>query len=101
MKEQRMSTFVRPRVGAGARTLAAHWYLSPEVFAQERERLFAGGWTCIGREEHIAAPGDFILVDVAAESIIVTRDAHGTARAFFNVCRHRGTQLCSAARGRF
>ncbi len=63
--------------------------------------MFARGWSCVGRLEQIPAPGDFMLVDVAGESIIVTRDARGTLRAFFNVCRHRGTRVCSAAEGRF
>jgi Rieske 2Fe-2S family protein len=96
-----LDTFVKPRVNAGARTLEARWYVSAEVFARERERLFAGGWSYAGRAERIAAPGDYLLVDVAGESIIITRDTHGEIRAFFNVCRHRGTRLCTAAAGRF
>jgi Rieske 2Fe-2S family protein len=96
-----LEIFVRPRVAAGDKTLDAHWYRSPDVFAQERERLFARGWTCIGREEQIPGPGDFFLADIAGENLIVTRDARGTVRAFFNVCRHRGTRVCDAARGRF
>ena len=39
--------------------------------------------------------------DVAGESIIVTRDAAGALRAFFNVCRHRGTRLCMEQEGSF
>lgn len=96
-----MDTFVKPRVAVGAKTLDAHWYRSPEIFATERERLFARGWSCVGRAEQIATPGDFILVDVAGESVIVTRDARGDVRAFFNVCRHRGTRVCGEARGHF
>ena len=50
-----MQTFVKPNVGAGAMTLPAFWYTSPEVFAQEQERVFAREWICVGREESIAA----------------------------------------------
>ena len=39
--ESVMQTFVRPNVDGGAKTLPASWYISPEVFAQERERIFA------------------------------------------------------------
>ena len=95
-----METFVKPRVDAGARTLDAPWYTSPDVFERERERLFAGGWICVGRAEQLPAPGDFIIVDAAGESLIVVRDAQSTVRAFFNVCRHRGTRMCESG-GRF
>jgi Rieske 2Fe-2S family protein len=96
-----LEAFVKARVDAGAMTLAARWYCSPAVFAREREAIFAGGWSCVGREEQIAEPGAFVLADVAGESIIVTRDAAHDIRAFFNVCRHRGTRVCTAAQGRF
>jgi Rieske 2Fe-2S family protein len=96
-----LATFVKPRVTAGAKTLDAAWYRVPEIFARERERLFAGGWNCVGRAEDIAAPGDYIVVDVAGESVIVTRDAQRRVRAFFNVCRHRGTRMCTQPAGRF
>lgn len=96
-----MDPFVKPRVDAGARTLEGHWYRSPEVFARERERLFVGGWSCVGRAEQIPHAGDYFLVDVAGESLIVTRDKQAGVRAFFNVCRHRGTRVCSLAAGHF
>ncbi len=46
-----MDTFVKPSVGGGAKTLAASWYMSPEIFAMEQERIFAREWLCVGREE--------------------------------------------------
>ncbi len=91
-----METFVKPAVGAGARTLAAAWYTSPEIFARERERLIARGWTYVGRAEQVADPGDYIVVNVAGESLIVIRDTQHRLRAFFNVCRHRGTRMCES-----
>lgn len=96
-----MQAFVRPNVGAGAKTLPASWYISPDVFAQEQERVFAREWLCVGREESIPKAGDFFTVERAGESLIVTRDAQGGVRAFFNVCRHRGSRICTTASGRF
>ena len=96
-----MDAFVKARVEAGASTLEGRWYCSPEVFAAEQERIFAQGWVCVGRVERIPAPGDFFTVDIAGESIIVVRAGDGGVHAFYNVCRHRGTQLCSRDEGRF
>jgi glycine betaine catabolism A len=96
-----MQTFVKPNVGAGARTLAASWYVSPDVFAREQERVFAREWLCVGREENVARPGDFFTAERAGESLIVTRDTESRAHAFYNVCRHRGSRICDAASGHF
>ncbi len=96
-----METFARPNVYPGARTLPAVWYTSPDVFAEEQERIFSCEWLCIGREEALIRPGDFFTTERAGESLIVTRDADAGVRAFYNVCRHRGTRLCSEASGHF
>jgi Rieske 2Fe-2S family protein len=84
----------------GARTLPGRYYTSEQIFAEERERLFARHWICAGRTADLPGGGDFRLVAVAGESVIVLRDHQGSLRAFHNVCRHRGTRLCDAARGR-
>ena len=82
-------------------TLPARYYLDPEIFRQELERFFCGMWVCAGREEQLTDPGDYFLCEVAGESIIVTRDCGGALRAFYNVCRHRGTRMCREEQGKF
>jgi glycine betaine catabolism A len=94
------TTFLRPDA-AGAKTLPASWYVSPQVFNEERERVFARAWLCVGREESIPNPGDYFTVERAEESLIVTRDARGAVHAFYNVCRHRGTRICANQSGHF
>jgi Rieske 2Fe-2S family protein len=85
----------------GARTLPGEYYTSAAVLAEERERIFARSWNCVGRASRIERPGDYFLCDVAGESILVVRDSGGLAHAFFNVCRHRGTRICRESSGRF
>ncbi|HEX5819218.1 MAG TPA: aromatic ring-hydroxylating dioxygenase subunit alpha [Gemmatimonadales bacterium] len=82
-------------------TLPARYFTDPGVFHEERERFFAGMWVYVGRAEEIAGPGDYIVREVAGESLILTRQASGALAAFYNVCRHRGTRLCTEASGRF
>src|SRR2546430_5744921 len=97
-----MSSFLKTVEGyqQGARTLPGRYYAAPDVFALEQERIFARHWICVGRDATLAAPGDYFLVDIAGESIIVLRDQSGELRAYYNVCRHRGTRLCEAKTGR-
>ncbi len=96
-----VDTFEKARVAASTRTLEGRWYVSPEIFALERERIFARTWCFAARAEQLAATGDYVLAEVAGESLIVTRAGGGRIRAFFNVCRHRGTRLCNSVAGRF
>jgi Rieske 2Fe-2S family protein len=84
-----------------ATTLPARYYVDPELFKEEVERFFCQTWVCAGRGEQIPNPGDYFLREIAGESIILTRDEAGSVRAFFNVCRHRGTRICPESEGRF
>jgi len=85
----------------GARTMAGRYYTSPDIHAEEREQIFSRHWICAGRRADFAQGGDYRLVEVAGEQVIVLRDQSGALRAFFNVCRHRGTRLCEQPQGRF
>ena len=98
-----MTTFVkRSEIDIrGAKTLPREYYSSPEIFAEERERIFYRRWNCIGREDQIPATGDYVVATIGKESIIVVRDQGGMVHAFYNVCRHRGTRLCEESHGRF
>ena len=85
---------------AQVRTLPGAYYTSEAVYREEADRVFARRWVCVGRAEQIAQAGDYFLAEVAGESLIVVRDAKQGPRAFFNVCRHRGTRLCETPSGR-
>ena len=53
------------------------------------------------RAEEIAKSGDFLVVSIGDQSVVVTRDREGALRAFHNTCRHRGSVLCTSEKGRF
>jgi Rieske 2Fe-2S family protein len=75
------------------KTLHRDLYIENDWFAREREHIFFGEWTCIGREENWPEAGDYQAVSIAGESLLIVRAEDGLLRAFFNVCRHRGCQL--------
>ena len=84
---------------AQARTLPGAVYTSEEVFRREQRGLMAHHWLCVGREADLPAAGDYFLKEIAGDSIIVVRGSDGQIRAFYNVCRHRGSKLLDAPRG--
>lgn len=79
------------------RSLPSEAYLTAEAFAADKDRILARDWFCAGREEELAAPGDFIVREAAGESILIVRDKAGALHAHYNVCRHRGARLCDPA----
>jgi Rieske 2Fe-2S family protein len=78
-------------------TLPRDAYLSAEQFAREKERILCREWLCAAREEELPAPGDYLVLDVAGESILLVRTREGQLAAHYNVCRHRGAQLVAPA----
>jgi Rieske 2Fe-2S family protein len=77
----------------GAKSLAQRYFVSPEVFAEEQDRIFSKQWVLVGHQNQIAEPGDYFVTEVASESLIIVRDKGGEVHGFYNVCRHRGTRL--------
>src|SRR5689334_4515755 len=94
---------VKPRelMPDAAKTLPAAYYTDPALFKRELDDLFGRMWFCAGRSEEIARPGQYVVRQTNGYNIIVTRSPNGRVQAFHNVCRHRGTQLCTEATGQF
>ena len=82
-------------------SLPARYYIDPDYFRAEREWFFLGMWVYAGRAHEIPNRGDFVLREIAGESIILVRGERGDLAAYYNVCRHRGTRLCERPTGTF
>lgn len=90
----REETYARTRRPvSAAETLLPEAYTSEGFFALERERVFASSWVAVGCSQALRAPGDVLVTEVGGRSVFVVRKQDGALRAFYNVCRHRGTQL--------
>jgi Rieske 2Fe-2S family protein len=74
-------------------TLSGSDYTSLDVYAEEQEKIWWGDWVCVGRTEEVAQPGDYVVRDLAGESIFIVRNQEGQLGAFYNVCSHRGTKF--------
>lgn len=79
--------------------LPAHIYNDAEVFEAEKERLFSRSWTFVAHESEIPQVGDYVVRRVMDNSFIVSRDQAGEVHAMFNMCLHRGMQVCRAEQG--
>ena len=80
-------------------TLEQAFYRDPDIFRLDMDKVVAKSWLYVAHVCEIPDKGDFILYSIGDESIVVIRDRNGDMRAFFNVCRHRGSHICLKERG--
>lgn len=84
-----------------ATTLPAKFYADKTYYQKEAEHFFGQRWVCLGREEEVSEPGQFVQKKLLNESLLLVRGKDTRVRAFYNLCRHRGTQVCQKENGKF
>jgi Rieske 2Fe-2S family protein len=68
------------------------------VFDWELDNIFRG-WVCAGHVSAVDEPGKFIVRELGGDSVVVIAGEDGVARAFLNVCRHRGARIVEQPAG--
>lgn len=79
-------------------------YTDPARLAREQELLFRQTPLFMGISQQIPKPGDYLTNHLTGVPILVIRGDDGNAKAFLNVCRHRGSKLlegCGKGKRRF
>src|SRR3954454_20826496 len=95
-----MTTDIRDIVGDIREGMVpAQIYGDQEVFELERERVFGRSWLFLAHESEIPEPGDYVVRRIVDDSFIVVRDEDGVVRVLFNMCLHRGMQVCRTELG--
>ncbi len=80
--------------------LPARYYVSPEIFAAEREHILLRNWFFVARTEELSQPGDYRAIETVGGPVLLTRDETGALHAFANTCRHRGCLLLEGSGNR-
>jgi phenylpropionate dioxygenase-like ring-hydroxylating dioxygenase large terminal subunit len=91
-----MNTSAVPSVeplAALPRALPAWAYSHPEMTRLEYERILKPSWQIVCHISSIPKPGDYMTLDLGADSVVAVRAADGAIQTFHNVCRHRGSRL--------
>ncbi len=82
-------------------TLERKYYIDNNILEKEYQKIFHKQWLCVGRGSDLNRPGQYNIVNIGNESIILLRDQQNNLKAYFNVCRHRGTRICNNENGQF
>jgi phenylpropionate dioxygenase-like ring-hydroxylating dioxygenase large terminal subunit len=72
-------------------------YKCDELYDAEIREIFGRAWNFACHESECRAPGDYIPFRVAGNPVVVMRGKDGELRAFYNVCRHRGSLVVETA----
>ena len=91
---QRLSA--QTRVGF---SLPREFYVSDAVFAADVDRVVSRKWIMAAHVDNLRQRGDYVLFKIGDEQIVIIRENETRIRAFYNVCRHRGSTLCSQSSG--
>jgi Rieske 2Fe-2S family protein len=76
-------------------SLPGEFYRETEMYRLDIERVWRTGWLFAGHTCEIPNPGDYFTLEVDSDSIIVIRSDDRTVHALHNVCRHRGSMICT------
>lgn len=75
------------------------FYNDADIFEHDLRRVVLPHWLCAGHVSSLTKPGDFVTVEIAGESVIIARGQDDEIRALLNVCRHRGSRICTEPAG--
>jgi phenylpropionate dioxygenase-like ring-hydroxylating dioxygenase large terminal subunit len=81
-------------------SLERGFYCDDAVFAADMESVVGRKWIVAGHVDRVRRKGDYFLFKVGTESLIVVRSDDSTINALYNVCRHRGSLICTEPAGR-
>lgn len=80
--------------------LPREFYTDPQIFEYDMQRMLLKHWFCAGHASSIARSGEYLVIDFAEESLIIVRTGTAEVRALLNVCRHRGSRICTQPAGK-
>lgn len=81
-------------------SLQRPFYIDPDFHRLDLELIWYRDWLFAGHDCELAEPGSFLTLQVGDYPVMVVRGRDGAIRAFHNSCRHRGSRVCTADRGK-
>jgi stachydrine N-demethylase len=76
------------------------FYTDPGVFETEMQQIHYREWLFAVPACEVPEPGNFVTYKIGPYNVIIVRGADKVVRAFHNSCRHRGSIVCKAERGK-
>lgn len=74
-------------------------YIDPERYRREVDHIFKRLPLALALSVELPTPKSYRAMTVLDVPVLLSRGEDGVARAFVNVCRHRGAQICKHGSG--
>ncbi|MDI9313217.1 MAG: aromatic ring-hydroxylating dioxygenase subunit alpha [Hydrotalea sp.] len=74
-------------------------YHNKDLTELEIKKVFRTHWQIVCHVSNIPKPGDFITDELLGDRVLVVRGNDNEVRVFYNVCRHRGSNLVERDHG--
>ncbi len=81
-------------------SIPARYYTDPAMLPIEYEKVFHANWWLACHVSRLSRTGDYVVVDIGDEQVLIVRGRDDVIRAFYNVCQHRGHQIVKDKAGR-
>lgn len=81
-------------------SLPQAFYTDPDYYQVDLQEVFYREWLFAGHDCEIPTPGSYFTLQIGAYPVVVVRGKEGNIQAFHNVCRHRGSRVCKAEKGK-
>jgi len=75
------------------------FYKDERIHGEDIRRIYHKQWLFTGHECQIPKAGDYFTYKIGDDSLIITRDRDGQVQVLHNVCRHRGSAICTTEKG--
>ena len=92
-------TVVHGAAPSGPHPITTERYVGADWLRREFDELFPHVWLFAGLERDVAEPGEYLVLNMGDESLLVSRTDDGDLAAFYNVCQHRGARVMVNDRG--
>ena len=81
------------------KSLPLAWYFKSKHYEKELSKIWTEGWIYACHEKNLKNPLSFITLNISSLDVIILKDKFDNLVAYFNTCRHRGSQICIKKRG--
>ena len=80
-------------------SLEQEFYTDSGIFQRDMQKIVTERWLLIDHVTRIPQTGDYFVITIGQDEIIIIRESEEKINGFFNTCRHRGSRICLQAEG--
>lgn len=74
-------------------TFPSLWNTDQEFHDLDLNAIILNSWQYAGHISELNEIGDYVVIEIANRSVVITRSSEKSVKAFYNICKHRGGPL--------